>query len=239
MLKEDCRCPQNPDSELRDYWTQQKRLQEQLEESSDSDVVVVTVPKKRPILFAKKKSSGSISAVAIKKPVTKLKSKTTKAEPKPAVAVIIKVSDDDDDDKHKRKLNLDLDALDIRERELKRREDVLFSKESAVIISKDENESKLSSSCASSVFNNVSNSAAISNFNDPKQNNLMIQSTASFSSSRDCQLMMMLFGQEIERNNQKFQECDRRLNQSIQESDRKRSNDLLLRSMEFISANNK
>ena len=170
-----------------------------------------------------------------------MKSKTTKAEPKPAVAVIIKVSDDDDDDddKHKRKLNLDLDALDIRERELKRREDVLFSKESAVIISKDENESKLSSSCASSVFNNVSNSAAISNFNDPKQNNLMIQSTASFSSSRDCQLMMMLFGQEIERNNQKFQECDRRLNQSIQESDRKRSNDLLLRSMEFISANNK
>ena len=162
MLKEDCRCPQKPDSELRDYWTQQKRLQEQLEESSDSDVVVVTVPKKRPILFSKKKSSGSISAVAIKKPVTKLKSKTTKAEPKPAVAVIIKVSDDDDDDddKHKRKLNLDLDALDIRERELKRREDVLFSKESAVIISKDENESKLSSSCASSVFNNVSNSAA-------------------------------------------------------------------------------
>lgn len=238
MLKEDCRCPQKPDSELRDYWTQQKRLQEQLEESSDSDVVVVTVPKKRPISFFKQKASGSITAVAIK-PATKLKSKTTKAEPKPAVAVIIKVSDDDDDDKHKRKLNLDLDALDIRERELKRREDVLFSKESAVIISKDENESKLSSSCASSVFNNVSNSAAISNFNDPKQNNLMIQSTASFSSSRDCQLMMMLFGQEIERNNQKFQECDRRLNQSIQESDRKRSNDLLLRSMEFISANNK
>ena len=91
--------------------------------------------------------------------------------------MVIKVSDDDndDDDKHKRKLNLDLDALGIRERELKRREDVLVSKESAFSISKqqDENESKLSStSSASSVFNNVSNSAAISNFNDSKQNNL-------------------------------------------------------------------
>jgi hypothetical protein len=63
----------------------------------------------------------------------------------------------------------------------------------------------------------------------------VIPSTAS----RDCQLMMMLFAQEMERNNQKFQEYDRRMNQTIQESDRRRSNDLLLQSMGIIGASNK
>ncbi len=52
-------------------------------------------------------------------------------------------------------------------------------------------------------------------------------------------MMMMLFTQEMERNNQKFQEYDRRMNQTIQESDRRRSNDLLLQSMGFIGASNK
>jgi hypothetical protein len=50
---------------------------------------------------------------------------------------------------------------------------------------------------------------------------------ASSTASRDSQLMMMLFAQELERTNQRFQELDR-----------KRSNELLMQTMAFI-ANNK
>ena len=52
-------------------------------------------------------------------------------------------------------------------------------------------------------------------------------SFAASTTSRDNQLMMMFFSQELERTNQRFQE-----------SDRKRSNELLMQTMAFI-ANNK
>ena len=213
-----------PDTELRDYWTQQRRKQEQL---SDNTETIVPVPKKNLSLLKKKTSESN--TVLNAKAATK-KANITKIASKPAANVIL--LSDDDDDNNKRKHTRDSEILSTRERELKRREDVLLSKESDFISRKQkvENETKESKQSVMSIFlqTNASHSNSILNSNGfnvaPQLQNLPVMPCASFAASREGQLMIMLYAHEIERTNQRFQELDR-----------KRSNELLLQSLAFIA----
>ena len=126
QLREDCRNPQKPDNELREYWTKQKKEQEQTE-STNVDYTDIIVSKKKKSVLLLKNASDPIAAVT--KKTVKAKENAKKGAPKSSIVAIL-VSDDEDN--HKRKLDRDLHAIEMRERELKRREEVLLYNEKAL-----------------------------------------------------------------------------------------------------------